>query len=162
MRVQKKAKKRVLAVSSSGGHWAELVRLSPAFANHDVIFVIATPKEYADAYNLSDYAKGGKIITINDANRWDKVGLIQMLIQLIRIFIQVRPDVVISTGAASGFFAVCLGKLLRAKTIWVDSIANAEQLSMSGQLAGKYADLWLTQWPHLERNVGPYYRGDVL
>lgn len=156
-----KEKKRVLAVSSSGGHLAELLRLRPAYAEQDVTFVVATPKGYLNAYDSND-VNGGKIITILDANRWDKVGLIQMLFQLIRIFVKVRPEVVISTGAAAGFFGLFLGKIFGAKTVWVDSIANAEQLSMSGELAGKYADLWLTQWPHLSSSVGPYYKGDVL
>jgi len=53
-------------------------------------------------------------------------------------------------------------KLLRMKTIWVDSIANADELSMSGQKAGGCADLWLTQWHHLAAEGGPSYLGSVL
>lgn len=52
-----------------------------------------------------------------------------------------RPDIVISTGAAPGFFALLFGKLLGARTIWIDSIANAEQLSVSGQKVKLFADL---------------------
>ena len=73
-----------------------------------------------------------------------------------------RPDVVLSTGAAPGFFAILFGKLLGARTIWVDSIANAEQLSLSGKKAGRFADLWLTQWPHLAQPGGPLYKGSVI
>jgi hypothetical protein len=73
-----------------------------------------------------------------------------------------RPDVVISTGAAPGFLALRLGRLLGARTIWVDSVANGEELSMSGKLAGRYADLWLTQWEHLAHEGGPQFRGNVL
>ena len=42
------------------------------------------------------------------------------------------------------------------------SIANAEELSLSGAKAGSCADLWLTQWPHLAREGGPRYLGNVL
>jgi len=59
-------------------------------------------------------------------------------------------------------FALLFGKMLGAKTIWVDSIANAEALSVSGEKVGKYADLWLTQWPHLEKQAGPSFKGSVL
>ena len=45
---------------------------------------------------------------------------------------RLRPDVVITTGAAPGYFAVRIGKLLGARVVWVDSIANAEELSLSG------------------------------
>jgi UDP-N-acetylglucosamine:LPS N-acetylglucosamine transferase len=78
------------------------------------------------------------------------------------ILLRERPDVIISTGAAPGYFALRLGKWFGARTIWVDSIANVEKLSLSGQRVGKYADLWLTQWPHLARPEGPYFMGGVL
>ena len=73
-----------------------------------------------------------------------------------------NPDVIVSTGAAPGYFAIRFGRLLGIKTIWIDSIANAEELSMSGQKAGKHADLWLTQWKHLAKPQGPLYYGNVI
>jgi hypothetical protein len=69
---------------------------------------------------------------------------------------------VISTGALPGYFSLRLAKLFGVKTIWIDSIANVEELSLSGQMIGKHADLWLTQWPHLAKPGGPLYRGTVL
>jgi hypothetical protein len=78
------------------------------------------------------------------------------------LLLRVRPDVVISTGAAPGYFALRLGRILGARTVWVDSVANAEELSMSGRMAGKYADLWLTQWEHLAEKGGPMFKGSVL
>ena len=73
-----------------------------------------------------------------------------------------RAFVVITTGAAPGFFALRLGKLMGARVVWLDSIANASALSLAGQKAGKHADLWLTQWPELASEDGPDYRGSVL
>jgi hypothetical protein len=70
--------------------------------------------------------------------------------------------VVISTGAAPGYFALRFGKRLGARTIWLDSIANVDELSLSGQRAGKYAGLWLTQWQHLATPAGPHFAGAVL
>jgi UDP-N-acetylglucosamine:LPS N-acetylglucosamine transferase len=73
-----------------------------------------------------------------------------------------RPHVVVSTGASPGFFAMLAGRLLAKKTIWVDSIANVDELSLSGRHVRHFADLWLTQWPHLERESGPRYFGSVI
>ena len=70
--------------------------------------------------------------------------------------------VVISTGAAPGFFGLAFGKLLGARTIWIDSMANVEELSLSGRQVRRFADLWLTQWPHLARPDGPRYEGGVV
>jgi hypothetical protein len=73
------------------------------------------------------------------------------------------PDLIISTGAAPGLIALLLGKLVfRRRTIWIDSMANADRLSTSGRLAGRLADLWLTQWPHLAEAGGPQFWGPVL
>jgi hypothetical protein len=47
--------------------------------------------------------------------------------------------------------------------VWIDSIANAEQISLSAKLARPYADLWLTQWEELSRKTpGLQCWGQVL
>ena len=85
-----------------------------------------------------------------------------MAVQIAWILLCERPDVVISTGAAPGYFAIRMGKWLGARTVWIDSIANVETLSMAGTLAGRYADLWLTQWQHLARPEGPHFLGGTI
>jgi UDP-N-acetylglucosamine:LPS N-acetylglucosamine transferase len=147
---------KVLALSSGGGHWVQLLRLRPAFANCDVVF--ATVEE---GYR-GNLAPGVDFRLIPDANRWNKFGLLRVLFAIFRLISRERPDVVISTGAAPGYFAIRIGNVFGARTIWVDSIANGEELSLSGRKAGPHATLWLTQWAHLARSEGPYYRGSVL
>jgi len=88
--------------------------------------------------------------------------LVKLALQVFWIVLKVRPDVVFSTGAAPGFFALMFGKLFGARTIWLDSIANAQKLSVSGQKVRPFADLWLTQWEELSSNKGPDYRGAVV
>ena len=99
---------------------------------------------------------------IADGNRDQKFNLLRSAISILFLLLVERPSVVISTGAAPGYFAIRFGRFLRMKTIWVDSVANAEELSMSGQKAGGCADLWLTQWSHLANEGGPKYFGSVL
>jgi UDP-N-acetylglucosamine:LPS N-acetylglucosamine transferase len=149
-------KTKVLAISSGGGHWVQLLRLRPAFANCDVVF--ATVKEGYRA----NVGPGGEFRLIPDSNRRNKLGLLRALFAIFRLIWRERPDVVISTGAAPGYFAIRVGNLFGARTIWVDSIANGEELSLSGRKAGPHASLWLTQWAHLAQPDGPHYRGSVL
>ena len=146
---------RLLAVSSGGGHWVQLLRVAPAFANCDAAYVTVH-----ESYRSQ--IVGHRFYTVNDATRWNKAGLIAMAIKLASIIRKEKPEVLISTGAAPGYVALRLGHLMGARTIWLDSIANIERLSMSGQKIGPYADLWLTQWPHLATAEGPYYAGSVL
>ncbi|MGX5734885.1 UDP-N-acetylglucosamine--LPS N-acetylglucosamine transferase [Bosea thiooxidans] len=149
------ARPKVLAVSSGGGHWVQMMRIKPAFENCDVTFVTVH-----ESYR--EQVPDRKFYLVNDANRWTKFGLLKAVCRLSWIVWHERPDVVISTGAAPGYLALRLGRQFNARTIWLDSIANAETLSMSGDRIGRYADLWLTQWPHLARPNGPHYRGSVL
>jgi hypothetical protein len=54
------------------------------------------------------------------------------------------------TGSAPGVMGLALAKLLfRCKTMWIDTIANCEEMSDSGRRARDFADVWLTQWPQL-------------
>lgn len=105
---------------------------------------------------------GHRFYAVRDATRWNKFGLIIQALQIGLVLLWERPDVVVSTGAAPGYFAVRIAKLLGRRTVWIDSIANVEKLSMAGQLVGRYADLWLTQWLHLAKPGGPYFMGAVL
>lgn len=147
--------KRILAVASGGGHWVQLRRLCPAFEGHRVSHVTVSRAYRKDV-------KDERLYVVQDATRWNKFRLLMMALQLACILVRERPDVVVSTGAAPGYFALRFGKLLGARTVWVDSIANVEQLSMTGCLVRKYADLWLTQWPHLAKPGGPEFCGAVL
>lgn len=148
-------RKKVLAVSSGGGHWVELTRLAPAFEGHAVVFVTVD-----EAYRGE--IGSARFYTVFDVTRWNKLRWVQTIAKLAWILVRERPDVVISTGALPGYFALRLAKWFGVRTAWIDSIANVEELSMSGRKVGKYADLWLTQWPHLADLDGPQYRGSVL
>jgi UDP-N-acetylglucosamine:LPS N-acetylglucosamine transferase len=153
--MQPQAPKRVLAIASGGGHWIQLSRLVPAFCDCDVAYVTT----------LASYrgqVEPARFYVVHDANLRRKVALLLMAIRVALIVLRERPDVVISTGAAPGYVGIRVARFLGAKAIWVDSMANAEKLSLSGQQAGKHVDLWLTQWPHLACPQGPFFEGAVL
>jgi UDP-N-acetylglucosamine:LPS N-acetylglucosamine transferase len=149
-------KLKLLALSSGGGHWVQLLRLRPAFAACDVSFATARRSYQADL------DAGDRLYVIPDCNLTERFRMLWCALSIFVLLVRLRPDIVISTGSAPGFFAVSLGRLVGARTIWVDSVANAEVLSLSGQKIGRYANLWLTQWAHLARPEGPFYHGSVL
>lgn len=126
-----------------------------AFDGLDTAFATVEPFYEADV-------AGHRFYVIRDANRWDRLGLLRSAADVLAIVRSERPTLVMSTGAAPGFFAMLFGKLFGARTIWLDSIANGEELSMSGRLAGRWADLWLTQWPDLAQQGGPEYHGAIV
>lgn len=144
----------ILAVSSSGGHWEQLQRLRVAFEGKKII--------YATTMNGATTDDGNLIYKIPDCNRNEFMSMIRCTYALLGIIRREKPNFIVSTGAAPGLIALFLGKLLGAKVVWIDSVANSERLSLSGKVAGKFADLWITQWEHLQRPSGPHYAGSVL
>lgn len=156
--------RRVLVVASAGGHWVQLMRLRPAWDGHFVTYV-TTSGAFREEVERDAIARGQRkpgFFVVPEANRWQKLKLLRQLVGIVVIMLRIRPNTVITTGASPGYFALRLGSLIGARTAWVDSIANAEELSLSGERAGRHATLWLTQWPHLARPEGPEFRGTVL
>ena len=141
-------RKTVLAVASKGGHWRQLMAMSAAFDAYDVKFASTCPE--LGNYTLSECSR----------SRWWS-GFVTVA-QLIYIMARLRPDVVLSTGALPGFLALIVARVFGARTVWVDSIANAEQMSLSGRLSKPIAELWLTQWPRVSARTGATYAGAVL
>jgi glycosyltransferase involved in cell wall biosynthesis len=146
--------KKILAVASAGGHWVQLLRLRPAFEGHHVEYLSTNDGFRTDVNEC--------LHVVTDASMWEKLKLLKMFLEVARVVFAMRPDVVVTTGAAPGFAAIVFGRLIGARTIWIDSIANAEKLSSSGRQARHWASAWLTQWKHLSSKNGPNYWGAVL
>jgi UDP-N-acetylglucosamine:LPS N-acetylglucosamine transferase len=144
-----------MAVSSGGGHWVELRRIRSAFAGLEVFYVST------DA--AADIDLDARYYEIRNVTRRNRLGFAVLAWQMFRILIRERPDVVVTTGAAPGFVALAAAKIfLRSRTIWIDSIASSENLTLSARLARPVADVRLVQWKHLARPEGPEYWGAVL
>ncbi|MET1755189.1 glucuronosyltransferase [Novosphingobium sp. RD2P27] len=110
----------------------------------DVLFATTDP-DLAAHEGLNNFR------VLKDANRDQPLDCLRCVGQAFAMMREVRPDVVISTGALPGLVCLIVGRLLGARTIWLDSMANSETPSMSGRLARRFSTLWLTQWEHLAR-----------
>ena len=146
---------KILAIASGGGHWIQLLRLRPSFAGARVTYATVNREAEEDVVGAGFYV-------FPDANRDRKFALILQILKIAWIVVRVRPDVVITTGASCGYVAIRFARLLGSRTLFMDSIANAEKMSLSAQLAERHANMLLTQWPHLADADGPRYHGSVI
>lgn len=144
---------RILAIASGGGHWVQLMQLKPAFAGHDIHY--ATTLQGLDPGSAP-------VHLVPDCNREAPLRAVLCVLRLLWILASHRPQIVISTGALPGYLAIRLAKLAGARTVWIDSVANAGEMSLSGQLVRSHADLWLSQWPDVAQASGAEYAGAVL
>jgi len=145
---------KIIAIASVGGHWIQLLRLKQAFKGDEIEF-ISTKESFAAT------VPGHVFHTIPDGSRWNKMKLLQAFFKVTGILIRSKPDVIITTGAAPGLMGIVAGRFIGAKTIWIDSIANVEKISLSGKIAQKFANRVYTQWPDLA-NSKVVYSGNIL
>src|SRR3546814_17303784 len=94
------------------------------------------------------------VAIVADCNKNTPFRFLLCVGQAILCLLRQRPDVVISTGALPGFAFVMVAHVLRIRTIWVDSVANAEDPSLAGQKDRRFSTLWLSQWSHVADQVG--------
>lgn len=147
--------KRLLAIASGGGHWIELLRLRPAFEGWDVAYVSMFE-------NYTSSVPGARYYIVPDASRFDKLAFPKVLAKALAIMLKERPHAIVTTGSAPMLAFLMLAKLMGAKTLWIDSIAQAEQVSLSGKVAKKLATKAVVQWPEVATAEGLDCWGAVL
>lgn len=146
---------KILAVASDGGHWIELIRITKALEQDFKLCYAGTNRNQA----LS--VSGNRFYRITDFSRTDCYKFVPVFFQALRIILKERPDAVITTGAAPGVVAVLVAALFRRKTVWIDSIANVNHLSLSGRIASRFVSRTYTQWE--EPATGKiWFAGNVL
>jgi UDP-N-acetylglucosamine:LPS N-acetylglucosamine transferase len=135
---------KILAIASAGGHLTQLMlALHKVEAGMDVTYVTT---------KTTFLVEGRAALLIPDFSRENPWVAVKALLALTKILKEQKPQVAISSGAAPGLLALFVAHLNGVGTIWLDSCANYERLSLSGRIAIRFADLVLTQWAHLETN----------
>lgn len=148
---------KICIVASAGGHLSQLLPLQQAWKGCEVVCVSTGQmvREKLEAI--------GRTYIVGECNREHPIKTFGVMWKCLRIVLWEKPEVVLSTGAAVGFLMCFWGKLSGAKVVWVDSIANARKLSMSGRMVRPFADLILSQWSDVAaRYPNVEYAGEVI
>ncbi|MDQ4076868.1 MAG: UDP-N-acetylglucosamine transferase subunit ALG14 [Chloroflexota bacterium] len=129
-------------VCSHGGHLTETLQLVEAFEGHDIFFATYHSIREAEIQRIARSYFTANIGT----------SLPRMLVACfwaLTILLRERPDVLVSLGSEIALPFFYLGKLLGIKTIFIESWCRIENLSRTGQLLYRIADVFLVQWPQL-------------
>lgn len=138
--------KRVLFISSGGGHLNELLKLSPMFKKYD--YHIITEKNAATKFLKEDYKDKASYLlycTKKYMLIYPFVLIINSLISLF-YFIKYRPKYIVTTGTHTAGPMCCIGKLFGSKIIYIETFANIHSKTVTGKLIYKFADLFVVQW----------------
>lgn len=147
---------KLALICSSGGHLLQLYSLENFWDKYSR-FWVTFQKE--DATSLLENEK--VYWAYHPTNRNIK-NFFRNLLLAFQIFFREKPDIIISTGAGVAVPFFYLAKLLRKKTIFLESITFVEKPSLTFRLVYPMADIILAQWPQLAKKYPKAkYQGQV-
>ena len=156
--------KKVLFISSTGGHLTELLQLEPLFDNYD--FHIIT--EHTEA-NLSLKQKYGEkrvdyLVYGTKSHLFSYVfKFAYNCLKSLYFYFRLKPDVVVTTGTHTAVPMCKIAHFFKKKVIWIETFANADTPTKAGQMIYPIADLFVVQWESM-LNVYPkaVYKGWIF
>lgn len=132
--------KKVCLISSSGGHFEQLLRLSRLDKDYSVYYVTERTPYSVDKKD-THYVK-----QINRKEKFLLINIFLLFVQSLKIFIKEKPDVIISTGALCVIPSFLIGKLFHKKLIFIESFAKIKTPTKTGRLIYKISDVFIVQW----------------
>ena len=143
----KDKKKKICLISSSGGHFEQLLMLRKLEEEYDIFIVTEKTK----------YNKGDKKIKyfVKQVNRKEIMFIIKMVLILFKslyIYLKEKPDVIISTGVLAAIPMLFIGHYTKKKVIYIESFAKINSPTMTGKLIYKkhIADRFYVQWESMK------------
>lgn len=136
--------KKVMFISSKGGHLDELLMLKSMFDNYDYTIVTENDKissNLKDKYNVRFLLKNNKKNFI----LYPIIMIINTILSLY-LYLKIRPEVLISTGADTSGPMCLISKIFGSKVIFIETFANINKKTKTGKIVYKFADLFIVQW----------------
>ena len=137
-------KKKVLFISSTGGHLNELLQLKPLFEKYD--YNIITEKD-----KTNECGKRVKYLPYGTRSHLLKYIFIYfyLILKTIYLYFLIRPKVIITTGTHTAGPMCYLGKIFGSKIIYIETFANINKKTATGRLIYPIADLFIVQWEEM-------------
>lgn len=167
---------KLCLVCSSGGHFFQLYLLKDFWKEHDRFWVtflekIHVPLMYDEKIFTSRLPRKIDTAFVSNEKFCDAyhptnrsiINFIRNLFLAFKILRKERPDVIISTGAGVGVPFIYTGRLLKIKTIFIESATRVNGLSLSGRLVYPAVGHFIVQWPELaEKYPKAKFAGRVI
>ncbi len=135
----------LLLVCSTGGHLVQLVALRDSWEGFSRAWVTF---DKSDARSLLEHER--VYFAYGPTNRSIK-NLLRNLLMAWRVVREVRPAVLITTGAGLAVPFAWVARLRGAKVVYVESLARIDGPSLSYRLIAPIAHRRYVQWPELAR-----------
>lgn len=144
-----KKKKKVLFISSTGGHLSELMQLKPIFNDYDYHLITEKTKS---TLKLKDNFKGRVSYLVYGTKDFLFKYIFKFTFNCFKslyLFIKIRPKYIVTTGTHTAVPMCYIGKLFGSKIIFIETFANSDTKTLSGKLVYPIADLFVVQWENM-------------
>lgn len=143
--------KRVIFISSTGGHLSELLQLKDMFNRYD--YLLMTEKVKSNLYLKDKYKGKVKYLVAGSKNTNKLVYPFKLLFNSFKslfIYLKFHPEYIITTGTHTAGPMCCIARIFGSKVIYVETFANMKTKTATGRLVYPISNLFVVQWESLK------------
>lgn len=143
--------KKAIFISSTGGHFSELMMLKPLFDKFD--YQIITEKT-ATTISLKEKYKEKIDYLVYGTREHPIIYIFKFAYNFIKslyFFIKYRPDIIITTGTHTAVPMCYIAHAFKKKVVFIETYANVTTMTSSGKHIYKFADLFIVQWEEMKK-----------
>ena len=155
--------KKVMLISSTGGHLTELLQLKPLFEKCE--YTIVTEKTKSNQNLIDQYPDHVYYLAYGTKQHLFKYLFIfaYNIIVSFFIFLKVKPDAIVTTGTHTAVPMCYIAHFLKKKVVFIETFANSKTPTQAGRLVYPIADLFVVQWESmLEHYPNAVYGGWIF
>lgn len=138
-------KLKICLVGSSGGHLTHLYMLKPLWKDMDRFWVTF------DKEDSRSLLEGEKVYSVYYPSNRSLKALIINTWRALKILPKEKPELIVSTGAASAVPFFWIGKILGAKTIYIEVFDRIDKPTITGKLVYPVTDRFIVQWEEMKQ-----------
>ena len=141
---EKDTRKRVMFISSVGGHLTQLLQLKKIF--NDYNYVLVTEKTGVTT-NMKEKYKTEYLVY--GTRKYLFPYIFKFLFNIFKslyLFIKYRPEVIVTTGTHTAVPMCYIARLFRRKVIFIESFAKQNSPTMAGKMVYPIATTFVVQW----------------
>ncbi|WP_437371602.1 PssD/Cps14F family polysaccharide biosynthesis glycosyltransferase [Maribacter litoralis] len=142
--------KKVLFMSSLGGHLEQLLALEPTMDMYDSCIVtennpstLKLKDKYKEIYYLPYISRSSFLSFV--------FSFVSIFLKSLRLFVKLNPNVIISTGSGCVLPMFILGRIFGKKLIFIETFSRIESKTLTGSFCYYLADVFIVQWKELKK-----------
>ena len=136
---------KICFVGSSGGHLDHLYTLKPFWEDKERFWATF------DKDDARCTLKGEKMYPVYYPSNRSLKALAINTVRAVRILKEEKPDLIISAGAAPAVPFFYIGKMMGAKTVFIEQYDRFDKGSLSGRLCYPVSDVFIVQWEQMKK-----------